>query len=214
MSKPSCRVPLYETSKAMQRIVQAVERAGRLTAAEIAKVAFVSLHTLGPGGYLQALQDIGKIHIGDWQKACNGFVIAVYAAGAGEAAARHLFSDLDRDSAGMARIVASLRLQPDLSYRDVAISAGLSPTTVKNARYMEILNNQRRVHISGWRRNNQGPMQALFRAGEGENAPQPKPYSGAEKSRRYRMRVAVATGRVGLTSLVRQIVRQDHARIG
>lgn len=213
MSAPSSRVPRYETSKAMQRTVSAVERAGRLTAAEIAKEAFVSLNTLGPGGYLQALQDIGKIHIADWQKACNGFVIAVYAVGVGQAAERPLFSDLDRDSEGMARIVASLRQQPDLSYRDVAIAAGLSPSTVKNARYMEILTEQRRVHISGWRRNNQGPMLAMFRAGEGENVPQPRPYSGAEKSRRYRMRLAIATGRVGLSSLVRQIVRQDHARI-
>lgn len=213
MSTTSPRVPRYETSKAMQRIVRAIERAGRLTAAEIAKEAFVSLHTLGPGGYLQALQDLEKIHVADWQKACNGFVIAVYAAGVGESAERHLFTDMDRDSAGMARIVASLRLQPDLPYREAAIAAGISPTTVKNARYMEILNEQRRVHISGWRRNNQGPMQALFRAGEGDNVPQPRPYSGAEKSRRYRMRLAVATGRLGLTSLVRQMVRQDHARI-
>ncbi len=214
MTSPTSRVPRYETSRAMQRIVQAIERAGQLTAAEIAKAAFVSLHTLGAGGYLQALQDLGKIHIADWRKACNGFVIAVYAVGPGETAERPLFSDQDRDSAGMARIVASLRQQPDLSYREVAIAAGLSPTTVKNARYMEILNEQRRVHISGWRRNNQGPMQALFRAGGGDNVPQPRPYSGAEKSRRYRMRLAVTTGRVGLTSLVRQMVRQDHARIG
>lgn len=197
----------------MQRVVRALERVGPLTAAEIAKEAFVSVHTLGPGGYLQALQDWGRIHIADWQKACNGFVIAIFAAGSGESAERRPFSDMDRDSAGMARIVAALRLQPDLSYQEAAIAASLSPSTVKNARYMEILNEQKRVHISGWRRNAQGPMQALFRAGEGDNAPPPRPYTGAEKSRRYRMRRAVASGRIGLTSLVRQMVRQDHARI-
>lgn len=208
----AARIPSYDGSVAMKRITAVLKDRGPLDAREIAAIAFVSYTTLTGGGYLAELKRLGKIHVADWRKASNGSLVAVFGFGPGADAEKPAPSIFDRDSAGMARIVAALKLLGEMSYREAALAANLSPTTVRNARYMEILCEQKRIHISAWRRNPQGPMLPLFSAGQGENAERPTAYSGAEKSRRYRIKRLIATGQLGGQSAVRSIVRSMHAR--
>jgi hypothetical protein len=51
---------------------------------------------------------------------------------------------------------------------------------------MDILVKQQRIHIATWRRNQAGPMVAVYAPGQGESAEKPAPLSRAEKCRRSR----------------------------
>lgn len=204
------KVPSFQRSPGMQRVVRALETYGPMSAQKLAQVAFLSFHTLGPGGYLETLMAGNRIYIADWCWASNGFAIPVFAAGAGKNAAKPVSRDQDRDSIGMARIVAALKKQPNSSYRDCAKAAQLSPNTIISARYMEILHDQKRIHVSGWHRNSPGPMLALYSAGEGEDMPAPARYTNAERTRRYRLRKAIENGQIGLSALIRSLERLDH----
>lgn len=181
--------PHPENSRAMARIIALLQARGPLSAQEIARDAYVSEKTLTCGGYLASLRQSGLIHVVDWRKNCNGFSQAVYGAGKRPDCPRPpKFQNADRDSPGMARIVGALKRLGNLTYREVAEAAGLSINTLRSARYMDILVEQERIHILGWRRNKRGPMTAVYRVGPGVNAAKPSAYSPAAKSRRWRVR--------------------------
>ena len=73
-----------------------------------------------------------------------------------------------------------------MTYLEVAQATGLSPNTIKNARYMDVLVKQKRIHVSSWRRNRAGPMVAVYSAGFAKPAEKPAALSHAEKCRRSR----------------------------
>lgn len=180
--------PEVGRSAAMARILAALAAAGGLSRQEIARAAFVAATTLSGGGYLDKLRSQGLIHVSGWRRNRNGFTTPLYSLGKQGDCPQPRFDLDDRDSAGLSRIVATLERHGPLSYREAAALAGLSPHTVKNARYMEILVAQGRVHIGAWRRGRRGPASALYAAGSGRNAAKPAALSAAEKSRRFRDR--------------------------
>lgn len=191
-ARPADNAPEPENSPATGRILALLQARGGLSAEEIAREAHVSGKTLSGGGYLKRLHRAGMIHIAGWRKNCSGFTTPLYAAGGQPDCPRPpRFRAADRDSEGMARIVRALRRLGNLTAREVAEAADLSFNTLRSARYMDILVDQGRIHILGWRRNERGPMTPVYRAGPGTNAEKPPAYSAAAKSRRWRERQAI-----------------------
>lgn len=175
-----------KNSPAMQRILALLAKKSDMSASDLSSEAFVGITTLACGGYLKALRERRLVHVSGWRKARNGFVTPLYSLGNQADLPRPRFEDEDRDSEGMSRIVAALKRLGALTYSEAAEASGLSPNTVKNARYMDILVKQNRIHISGWRRNRAGPMVAVYASGRGESVEKPTPLSHAEKCRRSR----------------------------
>ena len=196
------KVPDPAKSPAMLRIVALLQERGSLAAAEIARSAYVSAKSLTGGGYLRKLQQARLIFISGWRKNCNGFTTPLYSAGAEDDFPRPGFDARDRDSLGMAKIVAALKRLGPLSYKDIALATGLSPNTLKNAQYMDSLCAQQRIHVSAWRRNKNGPMAPVYEAGAGVNAAKPAHYSAADKSRRYRQKQRLLQVRPTLSNLL------------
>jgi lambda repressor-like predicted transcriptional regulator len=174
-------------TRACQRLLAALNERGALSAQEIAQYAFIATTTLS-GGYLKQLRDAEQIHIAGWRKASNGFSTPLYKAGPGIDQAKPKFKAVDRDSMGMAKIVAALKRVGPLTYRQIALATGLSHNTIRNARYMDALLEQKRVHIIDWYRNKNGPMAAVYADGRGRNAPPPEPLSRNEINDRQRMK--------------------------
>lgn len=179
---------------AMQRILAALWSRSPLSVREIAHQACVALTTLEGGDYLKKMRRLGLIRVEGWLKNHNGFTTPLYAPGSGPDCPRPKFMTEDRDSRGMARIVAVLKSHDHLDYREIAGIAGISANTIKNARYMESLLAQGRVHISGWRRNRRGGPCPLYSAGDGDNAARPSSLTRQEIMGRYRERQKVLSG--------------------
>lgn len=189
------------SSPAMQRILALLAMRSPLSAKDIAEHAYVALSTLAGGAYLKTMKGLGLIRIEGWAKNSNGFTTPLYALGAGPDCPRPRFVATDRDSLGMARIVAVLKRYPRLDYREIAREAGVSANTIRNAGYMDSLVQQGRIHVSAWRRNRQGRPCALYSVGPGENVPEPQPLGRQEIMRRHRERKRVLSA---LTSSLQQ----------
>ncbi len=185
----------HSLSPAMCRILALLQARSPLSAKEISQHAFVALKTLEGGGYLKKMKAMGLIRVEGWAKNHNGFTTPIYALGAGPDCPRPKFQTEDRDSVGMARIVAVLEGSANLGYREIAELAGLSTNTIKNGGYMEVLLTQGRVHISAWRRNRKGGQSPLYSAGPGVNAEKPPLLTRQEIMSRYRERQRVLSGR-------------------
>ncbi len=184
----------------MQRILALLIKKSDMSASDISKEAFVGLTTLACGGYLKALRAQHLVHVSGWRKTPIGFVTPLFSRGNHPDLPRPRFTDEDRDSAGMNGIVVSLQRMGMMTYLEAAQASGLSPNTIKNARYMEILVKQKRIHIAAWRRNRAGPMIALYAAGQGDPAEKPAPLSRAEKCRRCRDKKRALSGERGISA--------------
>lgn len=170
----------------MQRILKVLAALGPLSVRQISAHAHVSLNTLDQGGYLQALEDSGQIHLCRWLHDERGRPYPVYKKGAGERAAKPENRPVPKLSPGMQRIVEAIASTGPMTYKSVAKPAGLSPVTIKNARYMERLEAMGKLHIAGWQRNRRGPMCPIYDVGAGPRIVAPIPFSSKEKSQRYR----------------------------
>ena len=196
------KIPDPANSPAMQRVVALLKIRGSLSVAEIARDAYISETSLTGGGYLKRLQQARLVYISGWRKNSNGFTTPQYSAGDEDDFPRPGFEARDRDSLGMARIVAALKRLGPLTYKEVALAAGLSVNTVKNAQYMDSLCAQQRIHVCAWRRNKNGPMAPVYEAGAGIDAIKPAHYSAADKSRRYRQKQRLLNIRPTLLNLL------------
>ncbi len=196
--------PALSVSRAAQRIVEALRRSPGLSKEEIAERAFVGVATLSGGGYLKTLKEAGLIHVSGWARnASGGFTTPLYSAGASADCDRPQVTAQNRAAPGMQRLLEAIRQAGPLDYREAAALAGLSPNTVKNAGYLDMLVTQGKLHVSGWRRARKGPMRAVYALGPGETAPKPAPLSGAEKSRSHRWRRAAVAGASSLAMQMR-----------
>ena len=182
-------------SPAMQRIVSLLRAKTPLSPKEIARDAFIALTTLEGGGYLKKMKGLGLIRIEGWLKNHNGFTTPLYALGRGTDCPRPKFASIDRDSRGMAKIVAILNTRSKLDYREIAKLAGISANTIKNAKYMDSLLAQGRVHVAAWRRGRNGHLYPLFNAGADESADRPEQLSRQEIMQRHRTRQKILSGK-------------------
>lgn len=182
-------------SPAMQRIVSLLHAKTPLSPKEIARDAFIALSTLEGGGYLRKMKVLGLIRIEGWLKNHNGFTTPLYALGRGPDCPRPKFASIDRDSRGMAKIVAALNARSNLDYREIAKLAGMSANTIKNARYMDSLLAQGRVHVSAWRRGQNGRLSPVYNAGAGESVARPEQLSRQEIMKRHRVRQNILSGK-------------------
>ncbi len=178
--------PSEKNSPAMQRILALLASKSDMSASDLSAEAFIGITTLACGGYLKALRARRLIHVSGWRKTAKGFVTPLFSWGDHTDLPRPKFSDEDRDSEGMKRIVERLKRHGMLTYLEAAEATGLSPNTIKNSRYMAILVKKKLIHIAAWRHNRAGPMIAIYAAGEGSPAQKPAPLSHAEKCRRSR----------------------------
>lgn len=103
----------------------------------------------------------------------------------------------------MQRLLEAVRQAGPLDYREAATLAGLSPNTVKNAGYLDMLVAQGKLHVAEWRRARKGPMRPVYALGPGETAPKPPPLTSAEKSRSHRWRQAAVAGSSSLAMQMR-----------
>lgn len=181
-------VPKATDSPAIQRILGVLSRKAGMSASDLSREAFVGITTLACGGYLKALRAKRLVHVSGWRKTPKGFVTPLFSLGDRPDLPRPKFQDADRDSVGMGLIISALERLGGLTYLEAAHATGLSSNTIKNARYMDILVKQKRVHVTAWRRNRAGPMIAVYAAGYKAAAEKPGPLSAAEKSRRFRER--------------------------
>ena len=188
------KVPGPGNSTAMRRILAILEKTSDLSASDLSREAYVGFSTLTCGGYIRRLREMRLVHVSGWRKTRKGFVTPLYSLGDAPDLPRPVFCNIDRDSAGMARIVDALTCEGPMTYREIAVASGLSANTIKNARYMDVLVEQGRAHICSWRRNRNGPMVAVYCAGGGPAAPRPEALTPAEKSRRGKMRKRVLAG--------------------
>ncbi len=193
-------IPREKNSPAMQRILALLARKSDLSASDMSREAFVGLTTLSCGGYVKALRARGLVHVSGWRKTPKGFVTPLFSLGKRADLPRPKFADEDRDSPGMKCILAALERFGMLSYLEAAQRTGLSPNTIKNAHYMDILVKQQRIHIAAWRRNLAGPMIAVYAAGQGRPAPKPRALSRAESCRRSREKKRVFAQDRGLAA--------------
>lgn len=201
----SGKQPMLHNSRTLQRVMAVLNQQAPLSAAELAREAIVSLSTLVNGGYLKSLKDGGHIFIAGWGKNANGFTVALYRPGNLPDCPRPKFQDIDRDSVGLARIVAALKTRPGQTYAELAKAANLSANTVRGRGYMETLLKQQRVHVSDWRRSRGGSPCPLYSAGPGKNAPKPEALTRAEIQARHRMHVAIKKGQ--FATLGQQLVQ-------
>jgi len=201
-------IPNEKDSPAMKRILALLARKSDMSASDMSREAFVGITTLACGGYLKALRARHLVHVSGWRKTRKGFVTPLFSLGDRPDIPRPKFEDEDRDSVGMNLILSALQKLGRMTYLEAAEATGLSPNTIKNARYMDILVKQHRVHIAAWRRNRAGPMTAIYAAGRGESAEKPEPLSGAEKCRRFREKERVLSADRGLTAQM-QLIRQS-----
>lgn len=201
MNVPSCI-----SSPAMQRILVLLARKADMSASDISQEAFVGMTTLACGGYLRALRARQLVHVSGWRKTPKGFVTPLFSLGDHPDLPRPKFTDEDRDSVGMNAIVANLQRLGMLTYLEAAKVTGLSPNTIKNARYMEILVRQKRIYIAAWRRNRAGPMVAVYNAGQGVSAEKPAPLSRAEKCQRSREKKRVLSEDRGLAAQLSSLI--------
>lgn len=180
-----------ETSKLAQSVIACLETLGPSTLAAIAKALGANESTLRNGGYIKALKSAEKLFICGWRRANgNGFSTPVFRAGKGKECPRPKLSQVGRNTPMMIAIVEALKKHGALTYRELATIICSSHTTIKNAKYMEELVAQNRVHVVDWKRNKNGPMAAIYAAGAGFNAPRPPAYSQGQKSARYRIKKA------------------------
>ena len=202
--------PNEADSPAMKRLLAALKRKSNMSASDLSDEAFVGITTLACGGYLKALRARRLVHVSGWRKTKKGFVTPLFSLGDRSDIPRPKFTDDDRNSSGMALIVSALERQGKLTYLEAAQATGLSSNTIKNARYMDILVKQRRIHISAWRRNRAGPMIAVYAAGYGLPAPKPAALTGAEKCRRVREKERALSSDRGLTAQLVSIRQSEH----
>lgn len=190
----SPRVPAPAHSPAMQRILAVLQRKSEMSVADLAAEAFVGVSTLACGGYLRRLKAAGLIHVSGWRKSRRGFSTPLYSLGDQPDLPRPQYSDLERDCAGMDRIVEALTCHGAATCQELALLSGLSRHTLKNAGYLQALHAQRRIFICAWRRSRHGPMQAVYALAPGNDAPKPAKLSAAEKNRQCRERKRVLQG--------------------
>ena len=199
--------PTHTQTPALQRILALIKRGTALPAEAIAERAFVSLTTLRNGGYLAALCKAGLIHVCGWQTAADGHQQWLYAPGPQPEASTT--PGVARNAARLDAIFTLLQRHGPQTYREIAARLGLTAIVVKNARYMSLLVAAKRAHIVAWRRSRPGPMQAVYAAGPGRNAPRPQPLSAAERSRRSRqIRRILVTPPPGLGAQLQHLSRQ------
>jgi len=202
--------PSEADSPAMKRLLAALKRKSNMSASDLSDEAFVGITTLACGGYLKALRARRLVHVSGWRKTKKGFVTPLFSLGDRSDIPRPKFTDDDRNSSGMALIVSALERQGKLTYLEAAQATGLSSNTIKNARYMDILVKQRRIHISAWRRNRAGPMIAVYAAGYALPAPKPAALTGAEKCQRVREKERALSSDRGLTAQLVSILQSEH----
>ena len=188
-------IPVSNSSRARERILNALRRAPGLSKEEIGERAFVALTTLSGGGYLKTLRQEMAIFISGWRRNASGaFTTPLYSVGRGEDCKRPRITIENRAAPGMGRLFDAVRDFGPIDYRQAAKIAALSPNTVKNSGYLEALVAQRKIHIADWRRGRNGPMRPVYEFGPGKEAPQPNPRSHAENSRLHRQRKMALSG--------------------
>lgn len=188
----------------VERILKTLKGHPNLSAADLSATAFVSQTTL-VSGYLLKLRRRKLLHISGWTMGKGRLSTPLYSIGSKDDVARPKLTDAVRDSPGMRKVVESLAMHGPMHYKELDIKCNLAANTLKNSNYLPSLLVQKKIHICGWYRSNQGPMSAIYALGSGNSVPKPTPFTPAQKSRRNRLRTVAARGHDEFGSMVAQM---------
>lgn len=195
-------IPEPVASPAMQRILRVLEKKSNMSVSDISLEAFVGATTLACGGYIKVLKARRLIFISGWRKINGRFSTPLYSLGDQADVVRPKIDDSSRDAPGMWRILETLALYGNLTYRDIARFSGLSLNTVKNSGYLNALIVQQRIHIGSWQRSHGGPLSPVYHLGPGVAVDKPAAIPAMEKCRRHRERGRIAARGQGLKALI------------
>ncbi len=88
------------------------------------------------------------------------------------------------------RILVALDTHGSMNADEIAETAAVGKETLSGGRYMAKLVELGLVRVSKWERQlTSGPFRPVYSVRPGKHAEKPKPYTNAEKSRRWRKRV-------------------------
>ncbi len=89
----------------------------------------------------------------------------------------------------MRRILMALERDGDMEAHEIAVAAHVAPTTLSGGGYLTKLMVMGLVRVSAWRRQDRsGPAIPTYSVSPGENKPRPRPYTAAQKCKRWRGR--------------------------
>ena len=89
----------------------------------------------------------------------------------------------------MRRVLIAMDQHGDMSARDIAEVAHVSEYTLTSGGYLTRLRNAGLIRISDWQRNSPGPFTPIYSVSPGADKRKPKPYSVADKCKRWKERV-------------------------
>ena len=89
----------------------------------------------------------------------------------------------------MRRILAALEEHGDMDTEELAEATCASVGTLRDGGYMRHLLGLELVRVSRWVRSSAGPAAPVYSITPGKSAVKPKPYTTAEKNRRWKRKV-------------------------
>ncbi len=88
----------------------------------------------------------------------------------------------------MRRILIALDRDGDMQASEIAENAYVSPNTLSGGGYLTKLLTMRLIRVSRWmRQEGPGPFVPVYSVSPGENKPKPRPYTPAQKTKRWRI---------------------------
>lgn len=106
------------------------------------------------------------------------------------------------------RILTALEQHGDMEADEIAERACVAPSTLSGGGYLTKLLTLELIRVSKWRRQDfSGPPVPTYSVTPGESKPKPKPYTAAQKSRRWKQRVGYRSAEYMARKRVDQLLR-------
>lgn len=105
------------------------------------------------------------------------------------------------------RILSALEKHGDMMVDEIAEAACCSVETLTGGGYMRKLVQMELVRVARWVRSSTGPAAPVYSIKPGKSAERPRPYTDAEKSRRWRRRAGYRSAEWKTRKTMEQLVR-------
>lgn len=111
-------------------------------------------------------------------------------------------------SPGMRRILIALDRDGDMGIDEIAEAVPLARNTLDGGRYLTALLSVGLIRVSRWERQDRsGPPRAIYSISPGKSKPKPRPYTAAQKCRRWKRRVGYRSAEWRRNQSLKQLTR-------